>query len=112
MEIEICGKFKVLFDKAELELVSRYRWHVADYSRHNTTKLYARCMTGPRKARRTVYMHRIIMGEPLGMVVDHINHNGLDNRRANLRIMPQKQNARLQQKRRKADYSYEYEKAK
>lgn len=34
----------------------------------------------------TVSMHRMIMSFPEGMSVDHINGNGLDNRKENLRI--------------------------
>lgn len=40
----------------------------------------------------TVYMHRLLMGEPAGLEVDHINADGLDNRRANLRIVTRSQN--------------------
>lgn len=43
---------------------------------------------------RTLLMHRFIMGEPEGKVVDHINGDKLDNRRCNLRIGTQSDNLR------------------
>jgi len=35
----------------------------------------------------TLYMHRVVIGETGGLPVDHINHDSLDNRRANLRAV-------------------------
>ena len=43
-------------------------------------------------------MHRLITGCPIGMKVDHINHNTLDNRKENLRICTQQQNSFNRQK--------------
>lgn len=39
-----------------------------------------------------VSMHRELCGFPKGMIVDHINHNTLDNRRSNLRVVTKRQN--------------------
>jgi hypothetical protein len=44
------------------------------------------------------YMHRRIIGAKLGEFVDHINHNGLDNRRENLRICTLSQNGANQRR--------------
>jgi hypothetical protein len=41
-------------------------------------------------------MHREIMGAAEGQVVDHINHDGLDNRRCNLRVCSHAENVRNQ----------------
>lgn len=39
-----------------------------------------------------IFMHRVVLGAPDGIAVDHVNGNGLDNRRANLRFATQAQN--------------------
>lgn len=47
---------------------------------------------GKMGGKKTLLMHRVIMRAPEGMVVDHINHDLMDNRRANLRICTHRQN--------------------
>jgi len=42
----------------------------------------------------SVSMHRLILSFPEGLVIDHINGDTLDNRKANLRIVTRKQNSR------------------
>ena len=44
-------------------------------------------------------MHRLILKAEKGQVCDHINHNGLDNRRKNLRLCTNSQNFGNQRKR-------------
>ncbi|MBB3521048.1 HNH endonuclease [Rhizobium sp. BK456] len=41
---------------------------------------------------QVLMMHRVIMHAPKGLVVDHINHDTLDNRKTNLRIVTRQQN--------------------
>lgn len=71
-----------LVDLQDLQLVSFRKWY-ADPKR---STMYARTDAVIDGKRTRLYMHRVITGAPKGKVVDHINGNGLDNRRANLRI--------------------------
>ncbi|MGB7582292.1 MAG: HNH endonuclease [Sedimentisphaerales bacterium] len=48
---------------------------------------------------KIVRLHREIMDAPDGLFVDHFNHNGLDNRRSNLRLATREQNNRNCRKR-------------
>jgi len=47
---------------------------------------------------KVVYLHRFITNCPKGKLVDHINHNTLDNRRENLRICDARENVRNSRK--------------
>lgn len=67
--------FEVLIDKEDIEKIKNETLHI-----FKNGKNY-RCRTG-----KHIYLHRIVMDCPKGMVVDHINHNTLDNRKVNLRI--------------------------
>jgi len=85
---------KVRVDIIDLEKVNKIpgRWCVV-----NTNDCTEYCMTNicdeRTKSKRTVYMHRLIMGFPDGMEIDHHDTNGLNNTRKNLAIMDRKENA-------------------
>lgn len=84
-------------DEADAELVLRYRWNAVPGGSLSATSFYANTgILSPEGSRRTMSMHRLILGlQPGdGKIVDHLNHDGLDNRRENLRIVSKIENHR------------------
>ena len=78
-----------IVDQDDFEKLKEYKWHVADNGRNQ----YAIRTAQRGNKRCRCAMHRVISQAPEGLFVDHINHNGLDNRRGNLRIVTAKQNS-------------------
>jgi len=81
------GKFAIV-DPEDYDELSRYKWTAAK----SPNTFYA--VRSVR--RRQIRMHRLITDAPKGLVVDHRNHNGLDNRKQNLRLCTRPENARNQ----------------
>jgi len=83
-----------IVDAEDYEELSQYKW-AAHFNQRSNIIYAARSdyvVENGKRRRRTVLMHRQIMKPPEGMVVDHINHFGLNNRRCNLRNCTQAQN--------------------
>ena len=74
-------------DESDEPLVGQRKWHVQPISR-KAGGYYAVCGRRPKHA----YMHRLLLDPGPGQEVDHINGDGLDNRRSNLRIATRSQN--------------------
>lgn len=96
VEIQFPLGEKILIDRKDLELFSKHAWYI-DRSKKGQTFYLVR-----NGLNRTVGFHLDLMSVPKGLEVDHINGNGLDNRRSNLRIVTHKQNQQNQRKRRDA----------
>ena len=90
-------------DPADYKRLRKYEW-VAQKGTHS---FYAvRKVTGSGGKRVTlIYLHKEIIKVPDGMVTDHINHDGMDDRRANLRPATRSQNMYHRKKSSRAIYS-------
>jgi len=78
------GKWAIV-DAADYGRLSSYKWCAVKEKRN----WYAKTLD---KDCNRLALHRLIMDAPKGLVVDHIDHNCLNNRRSNLRLCTQKQN--------------------
>jgi hypothetical protein len=79
---------EAVIDAADVHLVSAHNWYAHV---HKTGHAYAARSINMGSGCRTLMLHRVVVGED-GGEVDHINGDGLDNRRANLRICTHQQN--------------------
>ncbi len=92
-EIEASRNMIVIIDDADYDNLSQHKWHISESKSRYSSRLYAATRIAGHDGKRVkVSMHRMIMGFPPGMDVDHINHNGLDNTRSNLRICTRSEN--------------------
>ncbi len=94
MKIELTKGKKVIIDDEDYILISRYKWHTLK----TNVNYYAATNIGGRKNRKYILMHRLIMHANDERDVDHINYNGLDNRKINLRLCSRKNNIRRKNK--------------
>ena len=68
------------FDKEDYDKIKDMNWHLSSCGYIKTSTPF-------------MLMHRLVMGEiPPNMCVDHINHNKVDNRKCNLRVVSNKEN--------------------
>ncbi len=89
-EIPLTKNKVALVDDGDFERLNQYTWKA--FKRHNN-------WNAVRHVGETMfYMHRDILGLSYGdgTIVDHINGNGLDNQRDNLRLCSVKENIRNQ----------------
>lgn len=85
------GEFKVLLDDEDYEkIIKMGKWCVRKAKNRNNLYYFQHRID--KKTR--IEMHRFILNCPKGKYVDHINHNTLDNRKANLRICSNADNLR------------------
>jgi hypothetical protein len=93
------GKVAVV-DDADYDRLACWKWRYRDgYAVRSAPRV-------PGVSRKTIYMHREIMGTPCGMETDHANGNKLYNLRSNLRVCTSSENKMNREKHRDGASGY------
>ncbi len=92
-EIQLTRKRVALVDNRDYEQLNQWNW----YANKNSPNHWYACRRKQVDKNRSLFlMHRVILKAPRHLQVDHINGDGLDNRRINLRLCTQSQNSHNQ----------------
>lgn len=82
-------------DDSDFEYLNQWKWYVKKingnyYAEHKMPRAKSRALLNKKVAYES--MHRLIMNTPEGMFVDHIDHNGLNCQKSNMRICTHAEN--------------------
>ena len=91
MRIELTHGQSALIDDEDAGLIAGFQWSAI--AAHSSSGKQVGWYAITSRKSLPLYMHRLLMGEPEGLTVDHKNHDGLDNRRSNLRLATKSQNS-------------------
>lgn len=78
------SQYEMIIDTEDFPKINKFNstWHIKDVD-----SKYGQCFKREKGKGRTIKAHRLITEAPKGQHVDHINHNTLDNRKCNLRLV-------------------------
>ena len=80
---------KIIVDEEDYDRFGGLVWTATKMSKGSLTLYAKRCEKG-----KSVLLHRVVMNAQPGQVVDHIDGNGLNNSKANLRFVTHAENLR------------------
>ena len=88
MMIPLSQGKSTIVDLEDYDLLNRYKWN----TKKDGNNFYAVRGVWQNNTVKTIYMHRVITNAIPGKEIDHINGDGLDNRKCNLRFVTHRQN--------------------
>ena len=91
-EIPLTRGYVATVDAADFEWLNQWKWHAS--FRHGGNCYANRTGRANDGTIFRITMHRLILGAPKGMVVDHIDRNTMNNTRVNLRLCTQAENSK------------------
>lgn len=94
-----------LVDDDDFEYLNRWRWSAFN-SRRRPDSYYARRTARVLGKKKVIKMHHAIIPLVPGMMTDHIDGNGLNNQRSNLRMSTKQQNQANSRKRKGCSSQY------
>lgn len=92
-EIPLTRGKVTLVDEEDFDLVSAFRWRASPSVHKGEIIGWYAARSAPRNERpSTIYLHRFLLGVGPDKYVDHRDHDGLNNRRENIRECSHSQN--------------------
>lgn len=94
--ITLTRGFRTIIDIEDLERVLEFSWHSNPTRSKTHFNCYAKTqriiLENGKPITKLILLHRFVMNAPPESSVDHINRDGLDNRKCNLRFATTSQN--------------------
>lgn len=98
-EIKLTRGLVAIVDDEDYEELNKYKWHISSskssktcYAERFITIIHQNMKIKQKFKQKCIKMHRVIMNVSSKMQIDHIDGNGLNNQKSNLRICTNKQN--------------------
>jgi hypothetical protein len=94
-EIQLTQGKVAIVDDEMFEFLNQWKW----FASNKNGKFYVvRNITVSKNKQNSIFMHRFIMKPEKGFVIDHLDGNGLNNQKNNLRICTNSENLRNRKK--------------
>ena len=91
--IKLTKGYETMVDDEDFEFLNQWKWHALKFKggivyATRTSNTFERQKGFPKN----IYLHRCLLNYPKNFHIDHVDNNGLNNTRVNLRLVTHSQN--------------------